>query len=598
MFRTALGIILSIFMGLAHAEDSLSPLPADKAFAFSAFLNQDNQLILEWNIAPGYYLYRNQLSFIPAPTSHVQIGKIEWPVGQTKQDSIHGVYQAYIGSIKVPVQLNKPSKGILNLNVHYQGCSSAGFCYTPIKKAITVDLSRIRAPENLSPYVQSVGATIASPKPNEDAISKFFNERNIGLIILSFLGLGLLLAFTPCVLPMVPILSGIIVGHGKKTSGKKAFLLSLAYVGGMAVTYAIIGVVIALIGSRIQAELQRPWIIVLFSGLFVLLALALFGFYELQLPRKWQQQVAKLSNRQKGGTYIGVFLMGSLSTLIVSPCVSAPLVGVLAYIGQTGDVWLGAMALLALGIGMGIPLLLIGISANQLLPKAGPWMTMIERLFGIMMLGVAIWMISRMIPGPVTLFLWAILCVFAAIFLGVFSNVPRQWQWLVRIVAVLVMIYGTILIIGAVFGNSDPFAPWEQLNQVVLHQQNNRKKLPFKIIHSMKELDKTLLAAKKAHTPVMLDFYADWCSACVVMDRKVFSKPAVQTALQSFILLRSDLTQNNAFDQALLKRFNVIGPPTIIFFTSKGRELTSQRIVGEVNRQEFLTALTKIQEAN
>ena len=280
--------------------------------------------------------------------------------------------------------------------------------------------------------------------------------------MLSFLGLGLLLAFTPCVLPMVPILSGIIIGHRKKNHIRlKHFFLSLSYVSGMAITYAIAGVVIALIGSSIQAELQKTWVIVLFSSLFVLLALSLFGFYELQLPRRFQRHIATLSHKQSGGTYIGVFLMGCLSTLIVSPCVSAPLVGVLAYIGQTGDVILGTVALLALGIGMGIPLLLIGISADKILPKAGPWMVILERIFGFLMLGIAIWMLSRMIPGPVTLFLWAVLFIVAAIFFAVFRPIPKRFRWLTTGLSVAVLVYGMILMIGAIEGNSDPLHPWE-----------------------------------------------------------------------------------------------------------------------------------------
>lgn len=592
MVKTIVIMILAFFLMpfVSFAETAL-PLPADKAFVFSAYLEPNNQLILEWNIAPGYYLYRNQLKFTPAPFNHVGIGNITLPEGQLRRDMLHGNYQAYIGSLKVPVTLIKSKKGMLSLNIDYQGCSSAGFCYTPIKKSLKVDLSRMNVPQNLNQYVQSANDTKKSLESNENDILTFFAGGHWPFIMLSFLGLGLLLAFTPCVLPMVPILSGIIVGQGKKKNKKKSLFLSLAYVSGMAITYAIAGVVIALIGNSVQADLQKPWIIVLFSGLFVLLALSLFGFYELQLPARFQQQITKLSNKQTGGTYVGVFLMGSLSTLIVSPCVSAPLVGVLAYIGQTGNVLLGAFALLALGIGMGIPLLLIGVSADKLLPKAGAWMTAVERIFGFVMLGLAIWMLSRMIPGPITLFLWAVLSIAAAIFMGVFSSIRGKLEWMVKGLAVAILTYGIILIIGAVEGNSDPFHPWEQFNN---EQEQTKPKSVFKLISSMDEFQQQKAYAKKNDQLVILDFYADWCNSCAMMDRTIFSRDDVQNALKNKMMLRVDLTKNDAFDQALLKQFHVVGPPTIIFFNAKGQELRSFRIVGEVNAEEFLAQLTKI----
>jgi thiol:disulfide interchange protein DsbD len=584
MQKIFLAILLSFFISFSYAAKAVNPLPADEAFAFSAYFDQNKQLILEWNIAPGYYLYRNQLSFTPSPTSRVQIGKLALPQGKFKKDVLHGVFQAYVGSIKVPIPLMGQTNGLFDLHVNYQGCSSEGFCYTPIQKSLTVNPA--------THYVQTVGAMKKPVVTSDDAITRYFNGKNLFIIVLGFLGLGLLLAFTPCVLPMVPILSGIIVGHGKRSTKSKAFLLSLSYVSGMAVTYAIVGIVIALIGSSIQAQLQKTWVIILFSGLFVLLALSLFGLYELQMPSRLRQLVSKTSDKQKSGSYIGVFLMGSLSTLIVSPCVSAPLVGVLAYIGQSGDVILGAIALLALGIGMGIPLLIIGLSADRILPKAGPWMATIERLFGVMMLGVAIWMASRMVPGPVTLFLWAILCIFAAIFIGVFSPVPRFLNWLVKGAAVVALIYGVILLVGAVMGNTDPLNPWEQFS----HTENQHsKKTPFTVLQSMEEVNKQLTIAKESHKPAILDFYADWCVSCVLMDRTIFSKSNVQKALTKFVLLRIDLTQNNSFDQAILKRFNVVGPPTLIFFSAKGQELTSARIVGEVTANEFLN---KVKEVN
>lgn len=592
MLKTIFTIMLSFFLtSTVSLADIPTPLPADKAFVFSAYLDLNNQLILEWNIAPGYYLYRNQLKLVPTPFNRVNIGNIHLPKGQMKRDMLHGDYQAYVGSLKIPVANIQSKKGVLQLNINYQGCSTAGFCYTPIKKTLKVDLSKVTIPANLNQYVTNTNETIKPSEP-QDSFFQFFDGRHLPSIIFSFLGLGLLLAFTPCVLPMVPILSGIIIGHGRKKNKKKSFLLSLAYVSGMAITYAIAGIVIALIGSSIQASLQKPWIIVLFSGLFVLLALSLFGFYELQLPARFQRQVTALSNKQSGGTYLGVFLMGCLSTLIVSPCVSAPLVGVLAYIGQTGDVILGAVALLALGIGMGIPLLLLGISADRILPKAGSWMTLVERVFGFVMLGLAIWMLSRMIPGPITLFLWAMLFIAIAIFFAVFSPISKHLQWITKGLAVGVLVYAIILIIGAAKGNSDPFNPWAQFEN---KSSSANSKTIFTLVNSMSDLNQQLNSAKNNHQIVMLDFYADWCNSCVMMDRTIFSREDVQNALKNIKMLRADVTQNNAFDHALLKRFHLVGPPGIIFFNAEGQELTSSRIVGEVSADEFLAQLTKIE---
>ncbi len=582
-------VLMILFSFIATVGYAAEFMPADQAFVFSATLNQNNQLVMQWNIAPGYYLYRNQLLLKTTPMSGIQLGKIELPAGEPKHDMVHGQFQAYTGSIKIAVPLINKTNNILNLHINYQGCSSGGFCYTPIKKLLIVDLSRHTAPYNLTPYVKNLTATAAHISQS-DTIADFFQDRNFILIVCAFLGLGLLLAFTPCVLPMIPILSSIIVGSGKKTK-RKSFFLSLAYVAGMAITYAIVGVVIALIGSNIQAELQKPWVIILFSGLFVLLALSLFGFYELQLPSRLRHLITTKSNRLTGGTYVSVFLMGSLSTLIVSPCVSAPLVGVLAYIGQSGDVLLGAIALLALGIGMGIPLLLIGVSADRILPKAGPWMKTIERLFGVMMLCIAIWMLSRMVAGPVTLFLWAILCIFAAIFIGVFSPVPRFMQWVVKGASVIALVYGVILLIGAVMGNTNPLQPWETFET---QSQVAKKKLSFVVVHSLKELKQQLDRAQKAQRPVLLDFYADWCVSCVLIDRTVFSRSDVQDAIDKFTLLRVDITKDTATDSVMLEHFDVIGPPTIIFFNAQGQELTAERIVGEVSAKEFLSTVQEI----
>ncbi len=576
MFRAIFVLFLSLIVSIVWAEEiNPQPLPAEQAFEFSTHVDQKNQLILEWHIAKDYYLYRDKLRVVLNPASEIQIEQIKLPAGKTKKDEFNASYQVYSGDLIIPVKPIKPINGILKLDVNYQGCSAKGFCYPPVKKDIRCDLMATKNTKN-------VVITSEIPKKNEKGyVESIFDESSDIAIIITFLGIGLLLSFTPCVLPMIPILSGIIVGHKHLTTWK-AFLLSLVYVLGMALTYAAAGIIVALIGSRIQTFFQTPWVIVIGSGLFIFLALSLFGYYELELPRWWQKEMTAISNRQKGGTYVGSFLMGALSSLMVSPCVTAPLVGVLAYIADTGDTLLGGFALLALGMGMGMPLLLLGASAGKWLPKAGPWMESIKKFFGILLLGVAIVLLSRILPGPVILFFWAVLLICSAMFLGVFNPAKKNWNKVLRGLGLVFLIYGIILIIGSVTGNSDPLRPWVGAKMIASERPS------FVIVKNMTQLNDELAAAKREHKPVVLDFYADWCTACISMDRYVFSKPAIQALLMGYVVLRADVTSNNEFDRDLLKRFNVIAPPTILFFDSKGRELLDKRIVGEVDAKEFI----------
>lgn len=578
MLRVFINIIISLVLFSAGTSWAAQPLTADQAFAFSSHMDKKNELTLEWQIAPGYHLYRDQTVVRTSQKSQVKIGQVILPPGVTIKDKVLGPVSIYEGTVKVHVPILNPITGILNLKVHYQGCSGKGFCYAPQDRIVQVDLAAVDPAKNL---VISDSAKMKSS--TQDYESKFFSGENNFLLILSFLGIGLLLAFTPCVLPMVPILSGIIVGHGKHITTMKAFLLSFAYVMGMAITYAIAGMIVAMIGSHIQTLFQSKWVIYLFSGFFVLLAFSLFGFFEMETPAHWRKRVTNWSYKHKGGTYFGVFMMGALSSLILSPCVSAPLVGVLAYIAQTGNVIFGGVSLLALGIGMGIPLLLIGVSAGKLLPKSGPWMVTIKKLFGILMLAMTIWMLSRVIPGPVALFLWSVLFICTAIFMDIFKKGNGgPWPHLKRGLGVVILIYGVILLIGAAMGNCDPFHPWEGARIEL-----NQKRLQFVTVTSMDDLSEKLATAQRNHKPVMLDFYADWCTACVAMQRFVFVRPRAQEDLVGYVVLRVDVTHNTDFDQAVLKRYNVIAPPTILFFNANGEELASARIVGEVDANEF-----------
>lgn len=517
-------LLLLILTGPVAGGQS-TPLPADRAFVFSATLNQQQEVVLQWDIAPGYYLYRDKISFTPAKGDQLLPLVTQLPKGVPHSDTIRGTYQVYAHSLRVPLALKGVPKGVLRLDINYQGCSRAGFCYTPIRKILDVNLSEIKAPALLDAYVRSAGEAESAPADNQ---AMRFLSGNRFIMVLGFLGLGLLLSFTPCVLPMVPILSAIIVGRQRRHEGEKsrAFLLSLAYVTGMAGMYALAGVLVALAGRNVQTALQQPLAVAFFSGMLVLLAMSLLGFYELRLPARWQHQLGVLTGRQKGGTFIGVFLMGALSTLIVSPCVSAPLVAVLGFIGQTGDVWLGVLTLTALGIGMGIPLLLIGASAGRLLPRTGPWMIFLERVFGVVMLLMAVWMLSRALPG----------------------TMPAKG------------------VQGA-------------------HSQL------FTRVQSSAGLDEALKQAHSDGKPVVLDFYADWCLPCLRMERSVFTKRTVQQALRPFVRLRVDLTDNPAYGQVLLRRFQQVGPPAVIFFDCNGRLQTALSLAGEASTTQLMTRI-------
>lgn len=583
-------ILCNLFISAGFAAEN-EPLPAEQAFIFKTSINQENQLELNWLIADGYYLYRDQIKINPGLDNQVPLGSFAMPPGKVKQDTIRGSYQVYHNSVQILIPL-KGKEQRLDLNIRYQGCSEAGFCYAPINQTLKVNLANVHPPEDLSLYLMTAQMPAARYISEQESVQNIFVEKSFTVVVLSFLGFGLLLAFTPCVLPMIPILSGIIMGHRKRQlTTFKTFCLSLSYVLGMAVTYAAAGMVVALIGSRIQTELQRPWVIIIFSAIFVLMALSLFGLYKIQLPVRWQQRLTLLSNRQKGGNYIGVFLMGSISSLIATPCISPPLVGVLAYIAQTGNVWLGAIALLALGIGMGIPLLLLGLSAGKLLPKAGPWMEMVERIMGILMLAFAIWMLSRILPGPFTLFLWAVLLICMAFFMGTFSYVSQEKQFLKRGLGAVIFIYGIILIIGAALGNNNPLHPWE--NWAIHEKIDGRPQ--FLTLKNMEELNQTLLEAKAQNKPVLIDFYADWCESCIRMERYVLTNPEIKETLSQYVLLRADITRNTEFDQALLKRFHVIAPPTFVFFSAEGK-LQSEQIIGEVSITQFLAHLNRVKD--
>lgn len=554
------------------------PLALAKAFIFSAQLGTNNSVVLHWDIAAEHYLYRNHFQFKIIQPSNIKISPVTMPKAELRQDQILGKYEIYKDQVTIPITINNPGTNNIVLDVHYQGCSEEGYCYPPTAHQVVVNFS--------NKTIQTDATSTAVTQQEPTGVKGLLASKHYLLMMLGFFIFGLLLSFTPCVLPMIPILSGIIVGQGHHVKKGKAFRLSLVYVLSMSFTYAIAGVLIGYLGGTLQAVMQKAWVIILFSMVFVLMALSMFGLYNLEPPKKFEAYLARISAHQEKGHYLGVAIMGCLGTLIVSPCVTPALVAALGYVTQTGDYLLGGSALFATGLGMGVPLLLIG-TYTKLLPKAGHWMVTVKAILGFLLLGVAIFMLSRIFSEIIIMGLWAALTISSAIYLGVFNNgVTSKWTKLKRFVALLLLVYGTILTIGTIMGNTDPLRPLAKIQP--------QTTLSFQPIKSVEDLQHALALSKSANKPVMLDFYADWCVACKVMDKSTFSNSDVKAALQHFILLRADITANDATDKTLLKKFNVIAPPTILFFGPDGNKITNSRIVGEVGPEDFLQHLQKI----
>jgi thiol:disulfide interchange protein DsbD len=558
-------------------------LEPDKAFILTYDIQSPQGILLDWQIADGYYLYRNRFS-IKSLTPVISLTEASFPDGKLKDDPEFGEVEVYFHGVQALVLLQRHDATLntLELEVVYQGCKDGSICYPPIRKTVTL---------NLPPPEMSVGsnAQVASDAgllSEQDQISRDLKDRSILLNMLAFLGFGLLLSLTPCIFPMIPILSGIIIGQGQTLSAARAFLMSLAYVLAMALTYAMFGVMAGALEFNIQAAAQNIWVLTGFSMVFVLLALSMFGFYDLQVPASWQERLNLISRSQKQGSLIGAAIMGLLSAIIVGPCVAPPLAGALIYITQTGDALLGGSALFSMGLGMGVPLLLIGTSLGSLLPRAGGWMVTIKYFFGVVLLGVAIWFMSRILPPPVSLFLWGTLIAVSAIYMGALDwRISREgWSRLWQGLAIVLLIYGATMIVGSAGGNGDPFRPLAFSDSGRAARTTN---LPFARIKSSEDLDKVLLQASGEGKIVMLDFYADWCIACKEMEHFTFSRAEVHAVLANAILLQADVTANDETDQALMKRFDIIGPPAILFF-SNGKELRHLRLYGFMKSGEFI----------
>jgi thiol:disulfide interchange protein DsbD len=551
-------------------------LPPDRAFRFDALPDGTDRVRLNWEIADGYYLYRTRIK-VATPSTRAQLGAPQMPQGQIKTDEYFGRQEVYHHELVATVPVLRATGGAfeLPLQVTYQGCADAGLCYPPITKNVTVNLSA-GAASPVSGHPEGAGGGGAE----QDWFASLIRAGNPLVMLGWFYLAGLVLAFTPCVLPMVPILSGIIAGGGRTLTTTRAFALSATYVLGMALTYTLAGIACAAAGRQVQAVFQQWWVLALFAALFVVLALSMFGLFTLQMPVAIQTRIANISNRQSAGTFGGVAVMGALSALIVTTCVGPALVGALLVISQTGQVARGGAALFALSIGMGTPLLVVGASAGRLLPRAGPWMELVKKLFGVMMLAVAAWMLARIVPERVALTLWAVPALILAWLLWSQTRGHSAVTWGLRATGVIAGLYGVALTAGSALGGTDPLAPIPAF-AAKAHE------LPFRSIKSLADLDRELAQAKVQGRGVLVDFSADWCTSCREMERYTFTDPAVQVALSSTVLLRANVTQNDADDQALLKRFGIFGPPTIAFYGADGQERTQYRVVGYMKAQAF-----------
>jgi len=563
--------------GIPQANAPL--LPAEEAFKL-AIRRDGNTITAQFGVAKDYYLYRDKVHLTVKQPQGTTLGKISFPKAEEKDDPTFGRMAIYRQDFTASAQLQggKPG-GTVVIEASWQGCNEAsGICYPPLEQQFTLT------------GTGTTGTTANAPATSEsDSIASLFKGGSFWMVVASFFGFGLLLALTPCVFPMIPILSGIIVGHGDKVTKTHGFLLSVAYVLGMAITYAVAGVAAGLSGTLISTALQTPWALGTGAAIFVLLSLSMFGFYELQLPSALQSRMTEASNRLHGGHFTSVFGMGALSALIVGPCVAAPLAGALIYIGQTGDIVLGGVSLFAMALGMGVPLLLIGLSAGALLPKAGGWMDAVKRFFGVLLLAVAIWLIQPLLPAWGSMLLWAALLIPYGVHLGALDHTPVGWPRLWKSFGVILLTAGMAFVVGVMGGSRDilqplaVFAGGSSSAAAGTHLQFTRVK-------SVAELDAAI--ARNAGKPVMLDFYADWCVSCKEMENITFADPRVQAALQGVVLLQADVTANSEDDKALLKRFGLFGPPGILFFDRNGKQ-NPFKVIGYEKPETFLESLKK-----
>ncbi len=599
--RTSAGLLARLQGVVTPGEDEEEFLPVDKAFVVDVKALDARTLLVRLSPADGYYLYRDKIKFSLIPLDQAVIDKVVLPRGEPKQDPNFGLSEIFHSPVQARIQLRRSGPAPasdLTLTVGFQGCSDKGLCYSPVTQQHAITVAALASPASAETSIDNAAlplAAVSAAQPlagyAEDArIAGLLKTGNFWLVMVSFVGFGLLLSLTPCVLPMIPILSALIAGQGKELTRKRGLALSATYVLGMAVAYATAGVLAGLSGSLLSAALQNAWVLGSFAGIFVLLSLSMFGFYELQLPASWQTRASAASNRLRGGRFAGVFLMGALSAVIVGPCVAAPLAGALLYVSQSRDVLLGGAALFAMALGMGVPLMIIGASAGALLPRTGAWMQGVKNFFGVLLLGAAVWMISPLIPVLAQMLLWSALLIISGIYLHAIDPLPvaaSGFRKLWKGIGVIALLLGIALLVGGLSGGRDLFQP---LSGFGMRTQASDLHTPFIRVTSVADLDQALAATTK---PVMLDFYADWCVSCKEMERFTFRQEEVKNRMGSMLLLQADVTANTAQDGALLQRFGLFGPPGIVFFDRAGREIKDLRVIGYRSAEGFLPVLER-----
>ena len=578
----------------AHAQqDYLKP---EEAFRLNVTRQADDQVRLTWEISKGYYLYRKQMKVEADPAGRT--GPIDWPAGLVKTDETYGESEVYHDKVSVLVKAPEAQA----LTVTWQGCADAGLCYPPQSRRVNLaDVTKAattptaNASEEAARASPAVGGVFGEDQDLADRLSRV----GLGWMLVVFFGLGLLMTFTPCVLPMVPIVSSLVAGSA--ATPRRGFILSLAFVLPMALTYAGVGAAAALAGANLQAVLQNPWVLGAFGLIFVVLALAMFGFFELQLPAFLRNRLNNASQGQRGGTMAGAASMGVLSALLVGPCMTAPLAGALLYIGNTGDVVTGALVLFTMGLGMGVPLLLVGTLGARLLPKPGDWMNRVKALFGFVLLGTAIFFVARVLPASLTLGLWgAWLLAIALSLLAMVKKLGTDHARLFsRYAALLLGLWGSAMVVGAAGGGHDLLQPLAFVKTAAGNAVPNAERAfmaRFQPLPSQQALEIRVAEAGQRGQWTLVDFYADWCVSCAAIEREVFADPRVQQALAGMQLLRPDVTANNADDQALMRAHQILGPPTMLLIGPDGKERRAERVIGELSAEAFLARLARAKQ--
>lgn len=585
----------SLLYGSGDSQINQDFLPVEQAFIFTGLIEHNNAHI-NVEVAPKHYLYKHSFSFNPV-TESTSLGEPAFPQGEKVFDPF---YQKHLEtfpenfSITIPVS---HSNVMPEIEIEFQGCAEAGLCYPPHKVRVPLITTNITTTENR--YDEVLPAKQITPvlEPGDTFYKTQLEQQILAALLLFFIA-GIGLSFTPCVLPMFPILSSLILGH-QQLSRRRVLSLSLSYIISMSLTFAIAGTLMGLFGAslNLQAKLQSPWFIVPMAGLFMVLALSMFGLYELQLPSSIRDRLN--TNNSEGGTISGAMVMGIISALVVSPCVSAPLAGALIYISTTGDAIYGGLILFTLGLGMGLPLLLLALGGRQLLPKAGNWMNSIKTFFGVLLLGVSVWMLERVIPAPASLFLWGTLAIGCAIFLGALDFTPKTGlKQTSQIIGLTLLVYGGCLIVGSAMGNYDPLKPLASNSPIKANQNiSPASQLPFTKVTSLAELNNLLDEAAYNNQPAMVDVYADWCISCKTMERNVFPDPLVASDLQQLSLIKLDITKNTSEHKDFLNKYQLFGPPALLFFDPLGNEVEHIRTQGDISAGQLKTRLNRFRDS-